>query len=115
MEIITKEKRHEIYILAKEIYILEAPHTGMCVTIIKTWKGKPAFSDPIRLCGVPAFSDPIRLCGTPEFHYFANTLFPELSKIKPKKEHLGDDHYWWNITYVKVRIRKFDKIIEMTK
>ena len=103
METITKQKRHEIYILAKEIYILEAPHTGMCVSILKAWKGVPAFSDPIRLCGIH------------EFHYFANTLFPELSKIKPKKEHLGDDHYWWNITYVKVRIRKFDKIIEMTK
>ena len=103
MEIITKEKRHEIYILAKEIYILEAPHTGMCVTIIKAWKGKPAFYDGLLLSDIPGYT------------YFVNELFPELAKIKPKRKFLNDDHYWWNLDNKKKRINKFNEIIEMTK
>jgi hypothetical protein len=105
MELPTKEERHEIYIRAKEIYTIYtevAPNIGMCVSIIKVWKGTPAFVD-------------LSLGEIPSYQYLVNEIFPELSKIKPKKKYLKDDHYWWLMNDVKTRIKKFDIIIKMTE
>jgi len=102
MELPTKEERHEIYIRAKEIYIQEAPNTGMCISIVKAWRNIPAFGDPLH-------------ANIPGYVWFVNTAFPEMAKIKPKQENLKDDHYWWSMNLVDKRIRKFDEIIKMTE
>ena len=95
---ITIENRNLIYTKAKELYLKEQskellPNGGLCSAIIM------AASDLGYKFSSVHDSD---------FH----NSFPELMKLKPKK--VSIDYFWWPRKSKRLRLNRFDTMIEQT-
>ena len=96
--ILTKEERHKVYVLAKEIFVkhnADGHQFGLCSSIIKAY----TFLWPNR------FSNQ-SFCAL--IYYF-----PEFNALKPK--HKKQFSYWWSKDNYNIRIKKMDKIIKETE
>ena len=94
----TKQERYDLYVAAKEYFV---KHTDENIGV------------DIGMCD--AMDEIIGI------NYHENdSLFtiqdelPEMIKIKPGKEY-HDSFYWWSLGDREIRVKMFDRIIEMTK